>query len=223
MTMEPEILRRHGWLSGRTPEVQARILEGGRLRSFAPGETVYRVGDTSEGLYGLARGNVTIAIPNTIGSEHTIYQATPGFWIGDLALFSKQRRLVTVLAVSEVEVYFIPQPKLAALVRDEPGMLREFYALSHVNMELQLNILANLSIPNSEKRIAAFLLYSNSVQAEPGAWLETPQDRLATMTALSLPTVQRLVKRLASLGLIEIGYGRIRVQDAEALARYAAE
>lgn len=223
MTAVSDILRQHGWLAGRTPEMQDRILDGGRIRSFVPGETVYRYGDLSEGLFGLVRGNVSISIPNTLGSEHTIYQATPGFWIGDLALFANQRRLVTVVAVSEVEIYFIPQPKLTQLVQLDPTILREFYALSHSNMSLQLSILANLSIPNSEKRIAAFLLFADSVLVHPGAWLETPQDRLATMTALSLPTVQRLVKRLAGLGLIEIGYGRIRVQDAEALARHVAE
>lgn len=218
-----DVLRRTGWLASRSPEAQELILAGGRVRPFSAGETLYRYDDAPDGMYGLLSGNLAVSIPNDIGSEYVVFQATPGFWIGDLALFADQRRMVTVSALSEVRAFFIPQTHLTNLVRDNPSILREFYALTHANMALQMQLLSNLAIPNSEKRIAAFLLHIVSRLAAGQDWLDLPQERLAAMVALSVPTVQRVLKRISDKGLVEVGYGRIRVIDATALSQFAAE
>lgn len=218
-----DVLQRTGWLASRSPEIQDLFLAGGRIRAFSAGETLYRYDDTPDGMYGLLRGNLSISIPNDIGSEYVVFQATPGFWIGDLALFADQRRTVTVSALSEVRVFFIPQTHLSQLVRDTPSILRDFYALTQANMALQMQLLANLAIPSSEKRIAAFLLNIVSRLAEGHEWLDLPQERLAGMVAVSVPTIQRVLRRMSDKGLVEIGYGRIRVTDATALSRFAAE
>jgi CRP-like cAMP-binding protein len=218
-----DLLHRTGWLAGRAPETRAALLAGGRLRQFDAGETVYRYDDPPDGMYALLSGSLSVAIPNDIGSEYTIYQASPGFWIGDLALFSDQKRLVSVTAVTEAKVFFVPQAHLAKLVRDRPALLRDFYVLTHDNMALQMQLLANLAIPNSEKRVAAFLLRMVAGLDPCIEWLDLPQERLAAMVAVSLPTVQRVLKRMADRDLVELGYGRLRVLDVQDLTRFAAE
>ena len=218
-----DILERHGWLASRTPQARRRILACGRMRRFAKGETLYHHGDMSEGVFGIVDGSVSIAIPNDVGTAHTVYLATAGFWIGDAALFADETRLVTVIAETAVEAFFLPRPQLVEMVRNHPDLLRDFYALSHLNLSVALSLISNLVTPNAAQRLAAFLLNVDRRQVDQGAWIHVGQDRLAAMVALSTPTVQRHLRNLSDAGLVEIGYGRMRVLDRDGLRRILAD
>lgn len=219
MIYEFDLLRKHGWLADRSPKNQRLILACGRTRHFEKGMALYRYGDQSEGVFGIVSGNVSVTIPNDLGADHMIYVATPGFWIGDAALFSHTNRLVTVTAETDVDAVFLPKPKLLKLIQDHPKILEDFYALSHLNLAVALSLISNLVTPNAEKRLAAFFLNLDSRQIEPGAWIQLAQDRVASMVALSTPTVQRQMKALSDAGLVEIGYSRFRVAKPTELRR----
>ena len=212
-----------GWLAGRSERARRLILPCGRRRQYSAGETVYRIGDAPEGLYGLINGGVSVSIPNDVGTDYAVYQASPGFWIGDLALFADQRRLVTVVATEDTEMLHLPRAKLVPLVKEHPQLIRDFYALSHVNMALALRLLANMAIPDTKKRLAAWLLFSDEGLEPSQAWIEISQERLASMVAMSLPTVQRLLKGLSDKNLVEVGYGRLRICDRAALAKFVQD
>ena len=53
-------------------------------------------------------------------------------------------------------------------------------------------------------------------------WILLSQDDIAMFTAVSLPTLQRVLRRFSDAGLIEIGYGRLRVLDRAGLKAEAA-
>jgi CRP-like cAMP-binding protein len=220
---DADLLQKHGWLAGRSQASQRRILSCGRPRHFAKDEALYHFGDSSRGVYGIVAGNVSVSIPNDVGAAQTVYLATPGFWIGDAALFSDQTRLVTVIAETEVDALFLPKAQLDDLVREHPDLLRDFYALSHLNLNVALSLIANLVTPNAAQRLAAFLLNVDERQVNPGDWIQVAQDRLASMVALSTPTVQRHLRNLSAAGLVEIGYGRMRVIERAALRRFLME
>jgi CRP-like cAMP-binding protein len=213
-------LSNSGWLAKRPAKSKKLILACGRMRHYQAGETIYRIGDPPQGMYGLVKGGIIVSIPNDAGSDFAVYQSSNGFWIGDLAIFASQIRLVTVVAAEDTDVLFLPQPKIEALVKDHPALIEDFYALSHLNMAIALRLLANMAIPDTKKRLAAWLLFSDDGLEHSGDWISVPQERLAAMIAVSMPTAQRLLKQLVALDLVETGYGRIRVRDRSALVRY---
>ncbi len=211
---------KRGWLAGRSENARRLILSCGRVRRYEEGETIYHIGDPPEGLYGLIKGGVIVTIPNDAGTDFAVYQSTNGFWIGDLALFADQVRLVSVVASEDTEVLFLPSRRIQKLVGEHPELIQDFYALSHVNMAIALRLLANMAILDTKKRMAAWLLFSNDGLGENETWIPTSQERLAAMIAVSVPTAQRLLKSLAGLNLVEIGYRRLRVRDRAALVDY---
>jgi DNA-binding transcriptional regulator LsrR (DeoR family) len=48
-------------------------------------------------------------------------------------------------------------------------------------------------------------------------WISLSQFELAEMLAVSQPTIQRCLQRLASRGLVRLGYSRVQVADRGAL------
>ncbi|MFD0981326.1 Crp/Fnr family transcriptional regulator [Tropicimonas aquimaris] len=217
-----EVLGTRGWLSERSPAFREQMLETGRLMRFVDGQPLYHVDDEPEGMFGLVSGSVRIEIPGGLEEAIFVHQAEPGFWIGDLALFSKQKRLVGVTARGPIHVYFVPTDRLRAMLRSTPDFIEDFYALTHQNMALALRLLANISVGNAAQRIRLRLLHQDEQVADPGNWIRLSQDELAMLAAVSLPTLQRTLRRLADAGLIELGYGRIRILDREALRADAA-
>ena len=210
-------LLRVGWLSKQSKVFQTALLAQGRVRAYRAGETIYHEGDPSDGLYGLARGALEISVPSDSGLQVACHRADPGFWIGDLAIFSEQPRLVSIKATCDAELVFVPQSHLWALVDEDPAMLRAFYLLTHQNMALALRLLSNLTVAQSERRLGLRLLHYHELSVEKDHWIELSQEHLADLLALSLPTLQRALRRLADDGLVELAYRRLRVLDPEAL------
>lgn len=215
-----KILEQRGWLADRAPHVRNELRSIARVRIYRPGEPLYTVGEAPRGVYGVARGALDISIPRQDGQEIVVHRAQSGFWIGDLALFSGQARLVTVVASTETVAACLPRSRLAQLLEQHPELIADFYVLSHRNVATLLQLLANLSIPRAETRIALRLLIYDQRQTNTQDWIPLSQEKLAELTALSVPTVQRALRGLVETGLVELGYGRLRIRDRERLLRY---
>ena len=212
------ILLATGWLAERAPAVQTLLLSGAQRRRFEKGEQVYAVGDPADGLYGLISGSFEITVPGDDGVETLIHRADTGFWIGDLALFADQPRLVSIAATAPTETLFLPQPFIRNAVTQNTDLLRDFYDLTHANMALALRLIANLSVCQSERRLGLRLLHYSELSGDHDGWLKLSQDHLASLVAVSLPTLQRILRRFADEGLVELSYRKLRVSDPERLA-----
>ena len=55
-------------------------------------------GEVPNGIFGLVRGSINIAFPRNDGEDYIAHHAGSGFWVGDLALFAKGLRLVSIHA-----------------------------------------------------------------------------------------------------------------------------
>ncbi|WP_333835113.1 Crp/Fnr family transcriptional regulator [Rubrimonas sp.] len=212
-------LARAGWFSDRSERTRALIGTEARLRRFRPGEALYHVGDAPNGLYGLVEGALRISVPRDDGEDYVIHRADPGFWIGDAAQFSDDARLVTLIAVAHTTVVHIPAEALERLVDAEPRLYRDFYALTHWNLRTALRLFVNTLVPESDLRVALRLLHQDELAGQTERGVALAQAEFADLVGLSLPTLQRALRRLAEAGLVELGYGRIRILDRAGLLR----
>ncbi len=186
-------------------------------RTYGADEALFVQGDPANGIHAVLDGSVKITVPADDGQEFVIHQEGRGFWIGDLALFATAHRLISVVATRPTETLFLPAPRLERLVQDSPDFVRDFYALSHENMQKALRIVANLAVTGTEKRLVLRLLHLDEVTSDAEGWIPVSQEELAAMIAVSAPTLHRALHRLIELDLIEGGYGRLRLKDRRAL------
>lgn len=215
------MLEGSGWLAGRDAPFRAALLTRASIRTFVPDEALYRSGDAPNGLFGVVDGTVRISVPSDDGQEFDAHRSGTGFWIGDLAHMADSPRLVSVTAVTALRAAFVPANRLQDMVRDEPRHYRDFYALTYENMALALRLLGNLAIMHKSDRLALRLLHLHETSADAEGWIHIGQAELAAMTTISRPTLHRILADLARDGLVELGYGRLRVTDPAALGRLA--
>jgi CRP-like cAMP-binding protein len=128
------------------PHVRARLGAIARLRNFAKDELVYLAGDQPNGVFGLVSGSLNISYPRGDGEDYTVHRAGSGFWIGDAAMLAKSVRLVSVRTAEPTIMVQLPIRELARLVRDDPRLYADFYALTYENFRTTLQIVTNLAI-----------------------------------------------------------------------------
>jgi CRP/FNR family cyclic AMP-dependent transcriptional regulator len=210
-------LAAQGWFAQRSPETRACLGAIARLRSFAKNGRVYLAGDAPNGVFGLISGSLNISIPRSDGEDYTLHRAGAGFWVGDLALFSQGPRLVSVHAAEPTLMVQLPAADLRRLVGKDPRLYADFYALTYENFRTAFQIISNLAISSTEKRLADRLLLEVQACGDGDGWISISQSELASLTAVSLPTLKRVLRRFAEAGLINHRYARIQVLDQNAL------
>ncbi|ODR97767.1 hypothetical protein AUC69_01180 [Methyloceanibacter superfactus] len=214
-----KMLAAQGWFSQRSAKTRATLGAIAKLRSFAKGDRIYLAGDLPNGIFGLISGSLNISIPRADGEDYTVHRAGAGFWFGDLALFSQGPRLVSVHAAESTQMVQFPVNELRRLTEEDPRLYADFYALTYQNFRTAFDIISNLAIPSTEKRVADRLVLEAATRGDPAGWIPLSQAELANMTAVSLPTLKRIMRRFVEAGFIDHRYARIQILDKEALTR----
>lgn len=202
-----------GWLAGEAPEFRDRLLSIARWRSFRPGENIYVVGDEPNGLFGLERGHVDVAIPISDDEMVTIHRAQPGFWIGDSAVLAESPRGVSTIAHDECLMLTIPAVPLKRLLEKHPQDYASFYRLSNANVMLALKALAETIALPPRARFARMLLRLSS----KNGIVEATQAELGALAGMSRSAFRRSFSELIERGVVKPEYGAIRILDMEAL------
>jgi len=205
------------WFGVRGHKFQSDLLTCAVRKTFEAGETLYHYGDEANGIHAVLSGAVQITAPADDGQEFVVHRDGRGFWIGDLALFADAQRLVGVMATQTTRALFFPTSRIERLVQDNPEYIRDFYALTRENMKTALRIMANLAVTGTEKRLVLRLLHLDEGASKSDGWIIVSQEDLAAMVAVSQPTLHRNLHRLVDLGLVELGYGRLRLIDRSKL------
>jgi CRP/FNR family transcriptional regulator, cyclic AMP receptor protein len=213
------ILEKQGWYSQRSRETRAFLGAIAKLRRFAKDDAVYLAGDAPNGVFGLVSGSLNISYPRADGEDYTVHRAGSGFWIGDAAMFAKGTRLVSIRAAEPTTMVQLPLRDLTQLLRDEARLYADFYALSYENFRMTLQIITNLAIPSAEKRIADRLILEANARGDAEGWIALSQPELAKLVAVSLPTLQRVMRRFAQAGLVQRSYARLQVLDRDGLVQ----
>jgi CRP-like cAMP-binding protein len=206
-----------GWLSQRSANTRARLSEIARLCTFGKDELIYLAGDPPNGVFGLVSGSLNISYPRGDGEDYIVHRAGTGFWIGDVALLAKGVRLVSARAAEPTTMVQLPTRDLARLIRDDPRLYADFYALTYENFRTTLQIVTNLAIGSADKRLADRLLAEIANRGSKHDWISMTQVDLAKLLAISLPTLQRAMRRFVKRGLIIHEYARIQVIDHNGL------
>ena len=213
------VLARVGWLSRQPSELQVIFAKIGRWRRFVPAEVIYLAGDEPDGLYGLGEGGLEVSFP-LVGEEPVaIHRAEPGFWIGEAAILSGQKRMISLTAVTECRVFFVPAPKVRRVIDDDPHHLTSICELTFMNQTAAVSLLAEALSLSPRARVARLLLRL----ADDSASVQGSQEELGRVLGMTRSSIRRAVSNLTEIGAIRSGYGRITIMDAALLGRLTTE
>jgi thioredoxin reductase (NADPH) len=99
-----------------------RVRRFGQVQSFAPGESVTRVGEPGHGLTVVLSGHIAVTRQLQSGASEPIVTHGPGNFMGELAQLAGRPSLVDGRAIEGVEALLIPPERLRALLVAEADL-----------------------------------------------------------------------------------------------------
>lgn len=219
-TLARQVMETHGWLSRRPAAFRDEVIRRARLARFRTGQSLYNYGDAPSGMFGLIRGQILIRLPpaDTVGNI-----VNPGTWVGEATGFTREPRWVSLTAGSELDVLHLAQADFDEMIQHAENW-RHFAINTSEQLAEAVVVVANLTQPDSEIRVAQRLLTLMGVQQEARfRALSLSQADLATMCGLSRQTMSKVLSGLVARGIIRLGYRQIEVVDDKALRALAID
>ena len=213
-----EFLKQGRWFGRLPPRLQHLIVEHSRIRSFRKGGVVISEGAPPRGIYAVLEGRVRSVRRVGDSEEILIYVGEPGFWVGEFAVLARAPSIGSVVADSAVRSLFLPAVEFERIVEDEPRYFRAFADLLFERHALLFRYLVEAGGLAPEEWLRTRLVdlaamrRNESPTSDPST-LTMSQSDLAKMVGVSRQTLSRMLDRLATRGLIKVGYRSIRVLD----------
>jgi CRP-like cAMP-binding protein len=211
-------------VSGKECEVVKRLES--TARPIRGGTDIVTQGRKYESLFVLADGFALRYRIMPDGRRHVLNISIPGDTIGYPACFF-DTALYSVSALSKAVIYTISFEDISAIFHDHPQLaLTLFWSMAREHAVLGEH-LADVGWRNAHERLAHFLLEMATrlaaIGMSDGTTFDLPltQAKLADVLGLSIPHVNRMLRRLREDGLIELTGPRVRIVDRAALAALA--
>ncbi|WP_074218495.1 Crp/Fnr family transcriptional regulator [Rhodovulum sp. ES.010] len=192
------------------------FLQGARLRRFQSGEIVFHVADPATEFVGLADGLLEDHIDPGTGTPRLSFIGHPGWWIGGVGLADGSWRRATVVARTPAVVLGVPRGHVEAMARADGSVWKHLAGNISAHYDRLSMLLLASTHPDPVMRI--LLTLSRLHRFNDGAvHFPVTQSELAEMASLSRNTANRALRRLVSGGVVEAGYGWLRIADPGAL------
>jgi CRP-like cAMP-binding protein len=211
-----ETLCKGRWYRSLPPELQQRILGASRVRDFAKGEVIALEGASPAGMSAVLSGEVKLVRQARQGDESLLFICEPGFWFGEYAVLTGEKTLVCAIAKTRARLLVLPKHEFDRIVEEEPRYYRHFatLALAYAGKILRAFVHGSSLEPASRLRGQLALICElkiDSFGVDAPVELPYSQAELASIVGVSRQTTNALLQALASDGLIELGFNRIRV------------
>jgi CRP-like cAMP-binding protein len=207
---------REGWLSQTPADFRKAVLERARLREFKTNDTIHSVGDEPGGMYGLVTGAVRVVLAGNEHGPYVVHVFRPVTWFGEGPAIIGQPRPVSLSAARPVGLLYLTQRAIGEIAQLDPTFWKYFVAPLMGHLDTALGALADLMIREQDKRLVAVLLRLGSCRSGAKAPadpidVDASQEDIAAMANISRTTAGSLMRKWQSMGLIEIGYGRVAI------------
>jgi CRP-like cAMP-binding protein len=182
---------------------------------YERGSTVATADALAQRMYVLMSGKVNLICTNNEGRRLVIATLESGAIFGEGALDSSSDANVFAEAVDDVAVWVIPSGEARTMTMQYPILgwgLLQTYGLRLLQVENSLEDVAYKKLP---ERLASLLLELNEdgTGVIKGVSHQALADRLGTYRE----TVSAILRDFKRQGVVELGYRRIRIVDAEEL------
>jgi CRP/FNR family cyclic AMP-dependent transcriptional regulator len=198
-----------------------------RWRHFGRESYIFREGDAGDHLHIIASGDVKISRTTRAGGEVVLAMLGAGDVFGELAVLEENAlRSADAQALTETECLVLQKRALVVFLQARPAQMWRVITMLSEYIRRKDEAFADLAFHDIPGRIARKLLELAAARGEPvvtGTQIALPlsQRTLAGLVGASRENVNRTLGRFASLGIIELGRGRITLIRPEELVRRA--
>ena len=216
-----------GWFADCPARFRREVLALARPKSYAAGSVIYQAGDAGQDMFGISSGVVTMQSRLTHPDAVLLHMLRPGEWFGTVPVLLKRDRRITAVARTDVNLLRVPGDELRALLKRHPEWFAELGRDAVYNMDLAMQIAADLLIRDASARCAAVLLrlagrrWTSGPDARLPSEVPASQAELAMLCNVSRNTFSRVLRGLSARGLVTLNYRSLTVSDPVRLREVA--
>jgi CRP/FNR family transcriptional regulator, cyclic AMP receptor protein len=190
-------------------------------KTYHHGQQIQTRGDRDAGFTIVVKGKVRIGTTGRSGGFVLLGVMLPGNVFGEMTVFGGMPRVMDGTADGVTVVDFVPADKMRRLARELPDLAEALLRMMAIRQAMALDQADDVLRLPLIYRIARYLIRAHAIT---GANERIPvgQAELAEATASSRVSVSKSLSEMARLGLIETGYGYVRLLDAKALRAWLA-
>lgn len=195
-----------------------------QLRELRRGEVIVGRGERMPGVIALAYGSAKLALRRANGEEKVVRLLGPGEHFGlDAALLDRPCP-VQLVALSNSLVATIPPVPLLRMMENDVGFARSVACeLAERMLELISELEASLQLGGLQ-RLAGYLNSLAQPNVQPGPWiarLPVTKTTVAARLGITKETLSRMLRELASRGIITVAGAEVAILDRAGLGRLA--
>jgi CRP-like cAMP-binding protein len=188
----------------------ARHLE---LRTLQPGEPLNHVGDQPEGVCIVRDGCLELAVSRSAGRV-VIQTLRPGSVDGDIQLLLGMAMPYETRANTATTCLVLGREDFDALLATHPQLSKRWLTSVAQRLAHSHDRLTSLLGEPLEVQVAQLLL-DESVDGV----VTLPQTTVAALLGVRRPSVNRVLRKFARAGVVEVGYGKVEIIDRQRLAK----
>ncbi|MEH6452105.1 MAG: Crp/Fnr family transcriptional regulator [Psychromonas sp.] len=209
------------WPTELSDNFKKKLLSIAQQSTTLKNQSLNMLYDDNAGIYYLSDGIVTVyyTCDNTNSLQGMV--CGPKDWLGSFDITSNSETCLLVEKLEEVNYLFFPSHKIKKLAETEPEVFAWLY---YCTAKMQPKILQSMLIcaHNKEIRIVYTLLtlanYQRVLLGQQTS-LHINQQQLSTITGLSRPRINEVLKKIEKDNEIVIERGKIHIIDKVALGK----
>ena len=209
-------------LPGASDRLATALTRLARPVTLARGDTLFRQGDPGAALYTLEKGLLEVSVVSPEGQKLTLNALLPGDTFGEIALFDAGPRTATVTALEDSRLSQVERRVLTEALRREPDLAIDALDLAGRRLRWYGEAVRELAFLPVAARLARRLLYLQGRFGQEQRDIRLTQTELSEHVGATREAVSKVLAGWRRAGLIELGRGRLRVTQPEALALVAA-
>lgn len=191
-------------------ELTEGILAASTVKTVPRNTTLYRAGDSCDGIGFILSGQIRVYRIGESGREITLYEIDPGETciLNASCLLSRFDYPALAETTTDVELLMVPGDVFRRLVDEEPAMRAFVLGLFSDRLGAIMELVEEVAFGRMDRRIADFIVE----KAEDGVLRVTHQS-IANSLGTSREVVSRLLKDLERREKVSLARNEIRVID----------
>jgi CRP/FNR family cyclic AMP-dependent transcriptional regulator len=194
-------------------------------RSFAPGGTIFSVGDIAETLMYIQTGRVKVSVASKTNKEAIVAILGPGEFLGETCLGSQKLRTRTAIAIASTALQVINKNEMIRALHADSALSYRFlsYLISR-NIRLEEDLVDQVSHCGERRLARALLLLAGTGdRRKVPTFAGISQGTLASMIGTTRTRVSFFMNKFKMLGFVKYhgaldAHGGIHINTAR-LAR----
>ncbi|WP_318343908.1 Crp/Fnr family transcriptional regulator [Flagellimonas baculiformis] len=219
------IVRQFNSLRAMSKEELKTVSDSKTTKTIKKGQSLFEEGEKLNGVFCVRSGVSKLSKLSANGKDQIVKLATKGEVLGQRSVIAEESTNLSAIAVSDMEVCFIPKESITHTLQRNPNFTLE--VLRHMAHDLKEadDVIVNISQKTVKQRVAeAFLYLRNNFGEDKDGFLALTLSRedISNVVGTATESAIRIISEFKKKGLIRTSGKKIGIKDERRLTEMVA-